>query len=206
MRQKSLKCQEIGFLPRQQSAEEDCKERFLLQKGAKFFQYTGSISDLVCMRLCLSLLLWVYSLFFLWWGSFAIFPTSQLPLAGSFWQSTQPPIKAAPESLLVINSWPWKIKVNHILIICHVRTGQAWRFLRLSLYSVDMLVREAHLLKAFFLLYVGAEQRGKHVISLHGFALLSCWYIFNAAFDMHCLSTAPDVHHVFCWLLLNIVG
>lgn len=68
-----------------------------------------------------------------------------------------------------------------------------------------MFVREAHLLKAFFLLHVGAEQRGRHVISLDGFALLSCWYILNTVFDKHCLSTSPDVLHVFGWLLLNIL-
>lgn len=36
MGQKPFKCQETGFLPRQQNAK-DCKERFLLQKGAKFW-------------------------------------------------------------------------------------------------------------------------------------------------------------------------
>lgn len=36
MESKPLKCQEVWFLPRPQNAE-DCKERWLLQKGAKFW-------------------------------------------------------------------------------------------------------------------------------------------------------------------------
>lgn len=43
------------------------------------------------------------------------------------------------------------------------------------------------------------------MISLDGFALLSCRHIFNAVFDMVHLPTSLAVLHLFCRLLLNIL-